>query len=439
MSLHPQTIRIRHCIRLQSQRGRKHWDLYRGLLSPFVLSDALKFIVKNRGSSGLDGQSIYSIKGKEQEFIKEIIYELKSGTFKPSPVKRVYIPKKDGSKRPLGIPNLKDRIIQRALVLLMEPIFEEKFHEFSYGFRPKRKAVEAAAAVAKECYRLRYVLDADIEKFFDEVHHSKMMGMLKIDIVDPRVLKLIKGFLISGFCEPGKPWQRSSKGTPQGGPLSPLLANIYLHHTVDDQFCKEYSSSEKIKVVRYADDLVILAESKEICQQAKQHLINWLQASGLKLKEAKTRIVDMTDAKRGYDSKFNFLGFKFHLRAFSDNPKRFWIARQPSEASRQSLRLAIRERLHVGMSLDRASEKCEEIFRGWCEYFRYSNANKIFYAERKNVKKIYFWWLGRKFRRQKKAVPWKILGKWKQKMNKSLRPPKVVPNLLSMGQQTQFK
>ena len=157
MSLSPQTIRRRHHIREMKRSGRKQWDLYRSLACPFVIYDAMKLVMKNRGSAGVDGQTIKSLRGKESELVKEILTELKTKTFQPSPVKRVYIPKKDGSQRPLGIPTLKDRIVQRALVLMLEPIYEQKFHEFSYGFRPNRRAVDAAAVVAKESYQRRYV------------------------------------------------------------------------------------------------------------------------------------------------------------------------------------------------------------------------------------------------------------------------------------------
>jgi group II intron reverse transcriptase/maturase len=226
MSLSPQTTRIRHRLREWTKSGRKHWDLYRYLYDPYVLYDALKAVIKNGGSAGLDGRTIREVQGREWDYVREILAHLREGAYKPGAVRRAYIPKKDGDKRPLGIPNLIDRTIQRALVLLMEPIYELKFNDFSFGFRPGRKAVDCAAVVAKTCYDLRYVLDADIEKFFDNVEHRKLIGLLKREIVDPRILKLIHQFLKSGFKEPGKPWRRSEKGTPQGGPISPLLANL---------------------------------------------------------------------------------------------------------------------------------------------------------------------------------------------------------------------
>jgi RNA-directed DNA polymerase len=241
MSLSPQTIRLRHRLRQWQKSGRKHWDLYRYLYNPFLIHDALRLVLKNAGSGGLDGVRVQDIRGEEWDYVKRIIEEIRAGRYAPSAVKRVYIPKSDGSQRPLGIPNIVDRVVQRALVLLLEPIYEMKFHSFSYGFRPNRRAVDAAAIVAKESYRLRQVFDADIEGFFDQVQHRKLVGMIKQDVVDPRILKLIKQFLRSGFQAYGECWQASRKGTPQGGPLSPLLANIYLqsiHRVSSGPSCK---------------------------------------------------------------------------------------------------------------------------------------------------------------------------------------------------------
>jgi group II intron reverse transcriptase/maturase len=387
--------------------------------------------MKNKGSSGLDGKTIQAVRGGEWDFVRDIIAQLKAGTFEPGAVKRVYIPKKDGTSRPLGIPNLIDRVIQRALVLLMEPIYEREFYDFSYGFRPKRKGYDCAAIVAKECYNLRFVLDADIEKFFDNVEHRKLLGVLKREIVDSRVLKLIREYLKSGFCEPGKPWQQSVKGTPQGGPLSPLLANIYLHYFLDQKFVEVYGNKNWIKLIRYADDFVILTCKPQETPMIEKFVSLWLKEAGLNLKASKTKWVDMTNKARSHSSKFDFLGFKFHLRCFKDNPERFWVARQPSESSRRALKEALKSRLHVGMELVEAKRRVCETWRGWCNYFRYSNANRIFVREAMNTRRTINWWMGRKFRRQKKAVPWRIVLRWGRTLGESIQPINVIPNHLS--------
>ena len=398
------------------------------------MQDALELVIRNKGSSGIDGKTIESIKGHEQDFVKEIIEELRSGAYQPSAVRRVYIPKKDGTKRPLGIPTLKDRVVQRALVLLLEPIFESLFHDFSYGFRPNRKARECAWVAGKAAFTHRIVFDADIEKFFDHVNHRKMMGLLKKTIVDPRVHKIIWGFLKSGFQELGKPWQAASRGTPQGGPLSPLLANIYLHYFLDEKFQETFGNNANVKMVRYADDFVVLVKYPEDAKGVERLIRGWLWEAGLKLKEEKTRWVDMRSHKRSHRSKFDFLGFKFHLRAFKDNPKRFWVARQPSEKSRKALRESIRSRLHVGMSFKEAQSRMLETWRGWGEYFKYSNGNRIIHREMRAVRAIGLWWLKRKYRRQRKAVPWRTLYDWNHRLGSVIEPINVIPDL-SKGEQ----
>jgi RNA-directed DNA polymerase len=434
MSLHPQTIRIRNQIQNWQKSGRKQWDLYRHVLNPYVLHDALKLIMFNKGTAGIDRQTTASVKGHERDFVNYIIEELRSGAYTPSTVKRVYIPKKDGSKRPLGIPTLKDRVIQRALVLLMEPIYEGIFLDFSFGFRPNRRARDCAWVVGKTAFTHRIVFDADIEKFFYNVSHRKLLSLIKNEIVDPRIHKLIWQFLRAGFQEPGKPWQASGKGTPQGGPLSPLLANIYLHYLLDINFHKLYGERSGIKLIRYADDFVVLTTHPEAAKNIERYIRSWLWEGGLKLKDAKTHWVDMRNHRRTHKSKFNFLGFKFHLRSFADNPNRYWIARQPSEASRKALREAVRSRLHVGMSFKQAQERMLATWLGWGEYFKYSNGNRIIHREMVRVREIGTWWLARKFRRQRKAVPWKTLLKWSHSLGAVIEPIQVIPDL-SKGEQ----
>lgn len=436
MSLHPQTIRIRHRLREWTRSGRKQWDIYRYLYNPFVIHDALKLIVKNGGASGVDGKTIKSIQGHEWDFVRQVLNKLQSGTYKPSSVRRCFIPKANGEKRPLGIPTLVDRVIQRAVVLLMEPVYEEKFNAFSFGFRPKKRAVDAVFVAAKECYQHRYVFEADIEKFFDEVNHRKLVGMLKHEIVDTRLIGLIIQYLRAGFCEVGKPWVATKKGTPQGGPLSPMLANIYLHYILDENFQKTFGNDNRVKLIRYADDFVVLTQDANLRKLIEQVIRGWLGTGNLKLKETKTRWVDMTNESRGHRSKFEFLGFKIHLRSFKDNPKRFWIARQPSESSRKAVREAVKSRLHVGMTLATAKLTLKETWRGWCEYFKYSNGNRILYRDRKAMKRIYYWWLCRKFRRQRRPVPKRKLFELRVEYIGDLNVPNIRPNHFSEDRQT---
>ncbi len=436
MSLSLETIRIRHQVREWTQSGRKHWDIHRNLWNPFVLFDATRLVIKNAGSAGLDGESIQSLKGKEWEVAQSLSEELRQKKFSPHPVKRVFIPKRDKSLRPLGIPSVRDRIVQRALVLLLEPIYEQKFLDFSYGFRPKRRAVDCVAKVAESVYRHRHVLEADIEKFFDKVNHQKLLKFMGREVVDSRTLKLIGEYLRVGFIEPGKPWQRAQEGTPQGGPLSPLLANIYLHYALDERFNEVFGKFERVKIFRYADDFVVVAVGKADLDFAERLLRGWIKEADLNLKESKTRRIDMTNRARSHESKFDFLGFKIHLRSYEDNPNRFWIARQPSERSRRELKLRIREKVQPYLSLKAATLLLQQIWRGWCEYFRYSNANRVFYREADSVRKLAWRYLKRKFRRTNHPVSYRRLIMLVKEVITGIRPLALKPNHLSQrGQQ----
>jgi RNA-directed DNA polymerase len=430
-SLHPQTIRIRHRLAQWTKSGRKHWDLYRWVLDPYILWDATKLVLKNAGSAGLDKQTCESVRGQEWAFAQETRAQLQKGSFRPGAVRRVYIPKKDGRQRPLGIPNLRDRVVQRALCLVMEPVYEQVFLPCSYGFRPGKSSVECVAQVAEANYRKRHVLEADIEAFFDRVSHRKLLGCLKEQIVDPRVLCLIRKILKSGFKEWDKPWQPTKEGTPQGGPLSPMLANIYLHYLLDTRFAEIQSAHPGARLIRFADDFVVLSETRGDLQTLRRCIYVWMREAGLKLKEEKTRTVDMTNARRGYGSKFDFLGYKFHLRAYDDKPNRFWIARQPSEKARKSLHENLKTKLRPQLSKDQAKLVLEQVWRGWSGYFRYGNSSRIFYREAKTVRGMVFtYYLRRKYRRQRRPVPWRKLREIGRELGSVIRPMSVIPDLL---------
>jgi RNA-directed DNA polymerase len=426
MSLSPETLRARLRLEKWEKSDRKHWELYCHMLNPHVLLDALKLILANAGAAGVDEIECKDIKGHEWDFVVNLRSELKDRRYAASALRRVYIPKKDGSKRPLGMPTIKDRVVQRALVLLLEPIYEQVFLPCSYGFRPKRKSVECVFEVAKETFRHRHVLDADIEAFFDRVVHRKMMGMLKKKIHDPRILALIHGFLKSGFCEWGKPWQATEKGTPQGGPLSPMLANIYLHYALDEKFATLKSSGAKL--FRFADDFVVIAKTRGELEMLMREIQGWLSEASLNLKAEKTRLVDMTNKNRSYKSKFDFLGFKLHLRGFADNPKRFWIARQPSEKSRKSFQDKLRMMLRPQLNIIQAAEKIRELWVGWSNYFRYGNSNNILQKSLRVIRRQILVFLRIKFRQQRRPVPWsKLLPRLERIMN-LIRCPQVIPN-----------
>lgn len=437
MSLSPQTIRIQHRLRQWTKTGRKHWDLYRWMYDPILLAEATRLVIRNAGTPGLDEQRCEEIKGHEWAFALELSKLLRSGTYTPGAVKRVYIPKRDGRKRPLGIPNIVDRVIQRALVLLMEPIYEHVFLPCSYGFRPGRKATQCVADAAKVIYTHRHVMEADIEGFFDQVSHRKLLGMLKEQIVDPRILRLIQKILKAGFQEVKKPWQPTPKGTPQGGPLSPLLANVYLHYALDKRFEEIVGEKRSSFLYRYADDFIIVSKDAWELQAIRRCVYAWMREAKLNLKESKTRIVDFRNHKRSHETKMDFLGYKIHLRSYRDNPKRFWVARQPSEGSRKHLRLALREKLKPNLSVPKAKSVVKRIWVGWMNYYRYGNSNRIFYRERDQIKRIWNWYLRCKYRHQRRPVPWRKLRPLSKGIRTVSRPLNVISGTL-LQRQTQI-
>ena len=243
-------------------KKRRFHILYDKVYRKDILMKAWKQVKSNGGVGGVDKVSIESIKAYgEEKFLGEIEQELKENKYRPKPVKRVYIPKKDGSKRPLGIPVIKDRIIQMATKIVIEPIFEADFKEYSHGFRPKRNAHQALEVIREESNKGGWwILDADIKNYFGNINHDKLIKLIEERISDKRILKLIKKWLKCGMIENGE-YKISDIGAPQGGSISPLLSNIYLNYfdVVWEKHCSHLG-----ELVRYADDFIIISKTKKI-------------------------------------------------------------------------------------------------------------------------------------------------------------------------------
>lgn len=351
---------------------RRFHALHDKLWRPDVLQEAWAKVRANGGAAGVDGKTIREVEDESvPRFLEGLARELKDQTYRPSPLRRVWIPKPNGKKRGLGIPTVKDRVAQAAVKLLLEPIFEADFEPFSFGFRPGRSAHDAVAEVVKYLnFGCEHVVDADISGCFDNIPKDRLLRAVARRVSDGALLKLIRQWLDCGLVE-GESFQNPDRGTPQGSPLSPLLANIYLDRLDKGWRRCGLAARERANahLVRYADDFVILA--KRDIQGVKVTLDSIIRELGLTLSPEKTRIVE---AEEGFD----FLGFHFLRRFSQEKDKRvtWWF---PSTKSKRR----IRERLHAltgteCLARGTFSGIVEEVagtLRGWGEYFRRSNAS----------------------------------------------------------------
>jgi RNA-directed DNA polymerase len=334
-------------------KGGKWFSLIDKVIRPATLEAAWQRVARNKGAAGVDGQSVERFAYQSERYLLELHTELKAETYRPSPVKRVEIPKADGKTRPLGIPAVRDRIVQAALKMVIEPIFEVQFREGSYGFRPGRGCKDALREVdrlLKEGYT--HVVDADLKGYFDTIPHDRLMALVEGSISDGRVLSLIESFLHQDIMTETARWQPET-GTPQGAVLSPLLANLYLHPL---DLLMEQSG---YRMVRYADDFVILCASEAEATAALRHVTAWVNANGLALHPDKTKIGDSQQPGQGFD----FLGYRF------EGGRRF-VRDKSLRAFKDKLRArTIRSR---GDSLERIIADINPMLRGWFGYFKHA-------------------------------------------------------------------
>lgn len=391
-------------------------------ISKHVVMEAFQQVKKNQGSAGVDNETLEEYENDLKNNLYKLWNRMSSGSYFPPPVKLVEIPKKDGGRRPLGIPTVSDRIAQAVVKMTLEPLIEPVFHPDSYGYRPNKSAIKAVGKTRERCWRYDWVIDWDIKGFFNNIRHDLLLKALQRHTDNKWVLLYIQRWLTAPLqMEDGTLVQRD-KGTPQGAVISPLLANLFLHYVLDEWLRRNYPD---IPFERYADDGVVHCKTEEEAKELLARMKQRLEDCGLELHPQKTKIVYCKDDDRRKDypnTKFDFLGFTFRCRRSKNRWGKYFVNFCPavSNSAKKAMRQKMRTwkvHLRSDKSLEDLSHMFNPILRGWMNYygryyksevycvFRHFNRSLTRWASRKNKRhrrhnRRAEYWIGRIARKE---------------------------------------
>lgn len=370
-------------------------------------------LIRKEGAAGVDEVTAALYEENFQDNIENLLCRVKSGQYVAPPIKRVYIPKGQGELRPIGIPTLEDKIVQRAVVMLLEPIYEQDFSNASFGFRRGRSAHQALQHLRNHIMenRARWVLDVDIQKYFDTIDHQHLRSFLDRRVTDGIVRKLINKWLKAGILERGQ-LRHPAEGTPQGGVISPLLANIYLHYVLDDWFSTEVAPRMRgrCSLTRFADDFVMIFEDYKDCHRVQKVLGKRFERFGLRLHPEKTRRVDFrfkyreNNRRRGKAVNFDFLGFTHYWGTSRRGKPVVYQKTAKSRLAKAIKAISTYCRLHRHDAIGSQQRKINQMLRGHFAYFGITGNGKSLNILHHKICEIWRKWLSRRSR--KSAITW---------------------------------
>jgi RNA-directed DNA polymerase len=386
-------------------------------ISKDIVLEAFKRVKENKGAAGIDDESIASFESKLKNNLYKIWNRMSSGSYFPSAVKAIEIPKKSGGTRVLGVPTVYDRISQMVAKIYFEPQLEPHFHPDSYGYRPNKSAADALTVTRKRCWKYNWLLEFDIMGLFDNIDHELLLKAVRMHTDKPWVILYIQRWLLAPFQMPDGTIKERTKGTPQGGGISPLLANLFLHYAFDMWMASHHQSKP---FARYADDAVVHCRSKKEAEKLWVELEKRLAELGLELHPTKTRIVYCKDDNRqgAYpETKFDFLGYTFRSRMSKNKHGKYFVNFTPaiSNMAKKAIQQEIRGwsiHLKSDKTLEDLSHMFNPILRGWINYYGLFYKSEM-YCVFKHINRVLLRWAQRKYKRfaghQQKASLW--LGK----------------------------